>query len=217
MGTPRPKAHVYAVAAQHAIAEVDPRIAEVRRRLGVTPAGSEALGDGDFDWAQASLVEYEQHTQAQEQDQLIVAPPATAEHPTERTYLISPTSAGQPFGGIGFMRFERDDETRTDQYRVQFVDPSGRPVVGISIDESLEQADPIYHQQPAVTTQASYWGCMQTCLETLWPTLPWPIKIVASAACGSCLFGGFPAGCAGCVGALGGYAVNCMKKCEHLG
>ena len=216
MGTPRPKAGFYKPAANHEIAASDSRIAEIRRQLGVS-AQAGVLGDGDFDWDQATLVEYEKHTQNQDAEHLIVAPPADPD-PLRLLYLISPSSIETPFGGIGFVTLEHDDEAVTGRFRAQFVDPAGRPIVGMDVNEDTAQIQPIFHEdQPEVTGgNPAYWSCMQQCIKTLWHELPWPLQVLAGAVCGNCMTGN-PASCAACVGAIGGYAVNCMKKCEHLG
>jgi hypothetical protein len=219
MGTPRPKAHVYKPAANHELPAADPRISEIRNRLGVS-AQAGVFGAEHFNWEQATLVEYEKHIQDQETDHLIVAPPPAFDDPLKHTFLISPTSNATPFGGIGFVALERDDAAVTDRFRAQFVDSAGRPIVGMDINAATSQIQPIIHvdqDQPEVTGNPAYWGCMKQCMKTLWPTLPWPIQLIASTACGTCFTAPNPAACSACVGAVGGYAVNCMKKCQHLG
>lgn len=142
--------------------------------------------------------------------------PAGERHQTslERLYLLAPYRSAEQPRESGVVLFERDDEQVTDRYRMHFLAPERRPLVGMVVDETRAQMEPFIHPEPDFAGQPhameTYWQCVSRCLRDLYGQLPKPLQFVCEAGCGSCIFGVNPIGCGACAGCLGGYGELCF-------
>lgn len=200
----------YRITDQHAVEESDPRIDRIRHQFDVVAEG-QTLAAADFAWDQATHVQYQRADPAQ-----AIVVPASAPHQTalERLYLLAPYRSAQQPREAAVVLFDRDDEQVTDRYRMHFLDPGRRPLVGMRVDETQEQMEPFLHPEPDFAGQPhameTYWQCVSRCLRDLYGQLPEALQFICSAGCGSCIFGTNPAGCGACAGCLGGYGELCF-------
>ncbi len=209
----------FRVAYEQLLSENDHRLVEVQRQLQslgeVSFGEAQLLGVDDFDWGQAALVRYESI-----EDQVIVVPGAERHQtPTERIYLVpSYRPSDDQVRGLVIQLYERDNEQVTDHYRVHFADPGRRPIVGMLIDETSNEAQPIVHPEIDLAGQPEAldvdWTCVRDCLRNEWRRLPRPIVVVCGVACGACVFGRIPLACPGCVACLRAYAIRCIRTCS---
>lgn len=190
-----------------------PELGTVRRELERISDGQK-LTPAAFSWGHATLV----NSGHGEGSAVVVPASRRYQSATERIFLTAPyDEETKSVGSVAIQLYERDNTSVTDSYRLKFVDPGKRPIVGITVDEKRGRAEPVRYSKPSLTGEPrallSYWSCVGWCLRKAWPHLPWYLKIVCGGGCGACIFGLQPEGCAVCAGCLGGYASGCLAGC----
>lgn len=95
-----------------------------------------------------------------------------------------------------------------------FYDTQGNLISGARYEN--DQVVSMLEDEAGTVSALGYWDCVQSCLRTVWPNLPYWMQFLCEAACGSCIFAPNPWSCGACASCLGGYATGCLISCMDI-